>query len=204
MSFIRIELPQRLSLSKDTASGPFGRALEILYARTKVGDPVIRPLTSVALLVRSAAADDAPLMERISCLAEALSQLGIWPASVEVMDRSGEPGLGPNRVRFDELLAEIQAGRIGCVVVRDRDRIGRNHSDFDQFANVLRSAGATLIVAQPSPAVVPLHPNTAEAAGGDIYASAKALADGYEVFSRRTRGRRPRASRGRHAPRTSE
>jgi len=73
-----------------------------------------------------------------------------WTAVTEHYDDGGYTGGNLERPALKQLLADIQAGRIGCVIVHRVDRLSRSLLDFARLMEIFERHGASLVsVTQP-------------------------------------------------------
>ena len=84
--------------------------------------------------------------QREACSAYVLSQAGEgWSLIPKAYDDGGYSGGSVDRPGLQELLRDIQAGRIDVVVVYKVDRLTRSLPDFAKIVDVLDAAGASFV-----------------------------------------------------------
>lgn len=97
----------------------------------------------VAVYCRVATADQLTLKAQKEALQQYAAQLG-YERPLFYLD-NGYSGLNLDRPAFLKLDADIQAGHIGTVIVRNIDRIGRNTLDVMPWIDKLTKMGIELL-----------------------------------------------------------
>jgi site-specific DNA recombinase len=84
--------------------------------------------------------------QREACAAYILSQTHEgWEASVELYDDGGYSGGSLDRPGLQQLLADIEAGKVDVIVVYKVDRLTRSLADFARIVDILDRRGASFV-----------------------------------------------------------
>lgn len=102
----------------------------------------------VALYCRVACADDLTIAMQESQLIRFTESAGYESGEFNVhriYHDNGESGLTLDRPAMNELTADIRAGRVDAVIIKDTSRISRNHLLTTEWMRLLKKHGVRLV-----------------------------------------------------------
>lgn len=101
-------------------------------------------MTRVAIYTRTAANLDGVQAQR-QCAADYIAKRG-WTCLPDRYDDPRYSGMNLERPALQQLLRDVESGKIDCVVARDRARLSRSMSDLQQLLAALERCGVALVL----------------------------------------------------------